>query len=397
MSQATEPAFPELEHEAKTDFSFFKKSFLIEDCLTPYSSPTPPTPTSNITPMPSIDLGIIELTYDVNFPTIDFGLELKVPSHIPEYGGKTYNIQSFSLSLDDPSTTISIDVVVFSGSVTVGLNFPRCEIQVSGEVSLDLIVKHYHWKVGPANISYMTPLVFAEPSWSVNPEILDPAALQAAVNSAPPPGSSSGPPMANDAATKAKIVALLTFGGAAGLITDLIAGAVKLSGDLQRDLASQPEHPLAKLMAGSSGGVVIAFGTGASIGVGIAGSAAYGFYVTTDGDFGYYGSVALGLGLVVELSATALSAIVYWPDAGQTALDCFEGKNFFISADAGDFVCGSVTVSWPESSDDTTLSNVPCGVAVGVGVGGGIPLNFFFGNSQTWINLKPPPSLPPGH
>jgi hypothetical protein len=347
--------------------------------------------------MPTIDLGIIDVTFNINYPTIDFGLELKIPHHIPKYGGKTYRLDSFSLSLTQPTITIGIDPFhAVGGSVTVELNFPRCEVQVSGEVTLDLKIKHHHWKVGPVNIPYMNPLSFAEPSWSVNPITPDLATLQSLVNSAPAPESAGGPSLKNDAATQAEILALLIFSGAATLIDDLISAAVRLSANLQRDLASRPDHPLAKRLAANTGGWVIAFGNAASLGALIGGSVAQGFYVTTDGDFGTFGSVGGGVGVIAELSEGAC-AIVYWPDAGQTALDSFQGNNYFVAVDAGEILSVGYTISWPASAKDVPLSVTPCGVSVFVGIGGGLPFNFFVGNSHTWLNLQPPPSMPPIH
>lgn len=337
-----------------------------------------------------INLGIAAVSYEVNYPNIDCEIDLEIPHGIPKVGGKKFELEKFSLSLQDPTITIPVDLLdLLKGSITVGLDFTRCEIQVSGEVKLDVIVKTFHWKIGPANIPYMNPLSLTEPSWSVNPLLLDASKLQAAINSAPPQLNQSGPPVQNDSATQAALKALLTFAGAGNLIDNLTTGVNNYTVNLQQALASRPDHPIARALAASAGGALFAFGISGTGGVGLGGSGACGIFMMTGGDCGYYGSTALDLGFIGELSLGGC-CIVYWPDAGQNALQCFKGNNAFVAIDGGELVCGSLTFSWPESSDKTILSKAPCGVAVGVGAGLGFPVNFFYGNSHTWLDLNPP-------
>lgn len=337
--------------------------------------------------MPSTDLGIAKVSFEVNYPTIDCEVDLEIPHHIPKVGGKKFKLDSFSLSVQNPSITIPVNLELFGGSITVGLNFSTCQVQVSGEVKLD-VIKKYHWKIGPANIPYMSPLTLAEPSWSVNPAILDPSNLQSLINNGKK-NQNPGPPVRNDDATKDELKALLLFSGAGSLLNDLVTAANDFNSNLQEDLKSRPGHPLAQSLKASSGGVVLAFGLSGTGGAGIGGTGACGIFATTGGDFGYYGSTALDLGFIIELSGGACG-IVYWPDADQSALDCFKGNNAFVAIDGGELVCGSLTFSWPEDGKLTILSKAPCGVAVGLGFGVGLPVNFFYGNSHTWIDLDPP-------
>jgi hypothetical protein len=339
--------------------------------------------------MPSINLGIATVSFEVNYPTIDGEVDLEIPHGIPKVGGKKFKLDKFSLSLQDPTITIPLNLEFFGGSVTIGLDFSSCEVQVSGKIKLDVIVKKYHWEIGPASIPYMNPLTLAEPSWSVNPVSLDASTLQSLINSAPPQINKSGPPVRNDSATQAELSALLTFAGAGNLIENLTTAANTFTANLQQDMATRPDHPLARALSASAGGALLAFGVSGTGGVGIGGAGACGIFVTTGGDCGYYGSAALDLGFILELSGGAC-AVVYWPDASENALQCFEGNNAFVSIDGGELVCGSLTFSWPENSDLTILSDAPCGVAVGLGFGVGFPVNFFYGNSHTWVDLNPP-------
>ncbi len=348
--------------------------------------------------MPTLDLGIASLSFDVNYPNIDMQIDLVIPHDIPEVGGKQYTLKQFSLSILDPTITIGVDLHLFGGSITVGLDFTTCEVQVSGKVELD-VVKKFRWNVGPASIQYMTPLLLLEPSWSVNPVTVDQATLEAAVKAAPQSSTASkaGPSVASDSATQELLKAIFYFAGAGTFIDDMLDALTVANTNLQRDASADPNHPANQSSGPKSGGVLFAFGftgTGGGLG-GLSGGC--GIYFTTDaltgdGYCGYFGTAALVFGFISELSLGGC-AMMYWPDAGQSSVACFDGYNLFASVDAGEIACGAITLSWPEKSDKggvKVTSNAPCGVGVALGAGAGFPVNFFAGNSKTWIDVNPP-------
>ena len=347
--------------------------------------------------MTTVNLEVVEFKFDVNFPTIDCEVELEIPKAIPKEGGKKFKLKKFSLSLDNPKVTIPIDVELFGGSLTVELNTSRCEIDVSGEVMLDVIVKKYHWKIGPAHISYMTPLRLVEPIWSSNPVIYDPATLQAKLSAASSKnsGTNSGTSVHNDSATQTLLKTLFTFCGAGTLIDDMIGSAGRLANAAPSAAlnAETPRTAQASSSGTQHGNWVVGFGVGGTGGAAIGGTAGSGFFFTSDGDYGYYGTAGAGLGVIEELGVSA-TCFVYWPDAGQSGADCFKGFNWFITFDGGEGVSGSLTISWPCTSHDLIMTSRACGIGVGVGLGGGLPMNFLVGNSDTWVAMNPPPFAP---
>jgi hypothetical protein len=359
-----------------------------------------PTPRNASTPnlhpllMPNIDLDVVKLSYDVKFPTIDFDVDIDVPKEVPEVGGKSWRLKSFSLNVADPKITIPVDAKFFDGSVSVELNFERCEINISGEVSLDVGVKKFRWHIGPEHCEYVKPLSLKEPSWSVHPQVLDSAKVQTQVNNALPRTKPAPPSIRKDLEAKAKLVELLIFHGAVHLIEILTKAAADFAKDMMRNAEGEVEGK----PSDSPGTILLAVGGSASIGFGAGAAGARGFYVTSGADFGVFGTTGFDVGFIAELSA-GLCFLVYWSDEHQTAEDCFRGNNLFVTVDCGEGVSVSVTLSWPEPADaesivpeNPTTAN-PCGVAFSLGPGVGSPLNFAIGNSRTWADLTLPPGV----
>ena len=341
--------------------------------------------------MPTASIGIATVSFDIDYPNISGEIELDIPGKIPKVGGKKIKLDSFSISLQNPSVTLSIPAEFFDGSITVALDTTHCEVQVSGKVKLDVIVHKFHWRIGPASIPYMTPFSLPEPSWSVNPTLLDKTALQSSINNASQSQKTQGqgPSPQNDDAIKAELTALFAFCGAASFIDDLIDAAKTL--DQTFSLATQARTANSRSMAAdaSSSGVVIGFGFGTGDGVIVGGSGSAGLFFTASGDYGCYGSAGVGIGVIYELSGGA-TAFLYWADGGQSALECFEGANFFISLDGGEVVGGGGTLSWPMNSfGGKVIANNPCGIAIVLGLAVGFPINFMSGNSQTWVDVDP--------
>lgn len=344
--------------------------------------------------MPSQNLGIAVISFDVNYPNITGEIDLEIPHKIPKIGGKTFKLDSFSLSLSNPQVTISIPIEFFKGSITVELDTTNCTVQVSGEVEIDVFHYKDKWPVGPISIPYMIPLSLPEPSWSVNPTILNATTLQSSINSAPPSqtASATGPTLQNDDATKAELAAIFLFHGAETFIADLIAIAVKLVGNYSPALAAKAGKTREAALDASSSGVLIGFGFGATGGLMVGGAGGTGLFFTPSGDYGYYGSAALGSGVIGELSGGCV-AFLYWGDAGKSALENFSGANFFLSLDAGEGLAGGGTLSWPmDEVGGKVIGNDPCAIGMTVGIGVGFPVNFFMGNSNTWAKLDPPKS-----
>lgn len=340
--------------------------------------------------MPTLNAGIVTISFELNYPNVEGEIDLVIPDHIPKYGGKTITLDQFSLTLQSPQITIPLNLEFFEGSVTIELDMTNCQVLISGGVEIHF-GHRWRWTVGPASISYMNPLSFTEPSWSQNPVTLDATTLQTAINSAPAQntGTASGPPSVhNDEITQAALRGLLTFCGASNLIADMQAMAKTLNtnyAEALQDNAGTPRAPEA-----DTSGVVLGFGfsgTGAALGGPTGGG---GIYFTESGDFGIYGTVGVDAGLILELSA-GFTGFIYWPDGGQSAMDCFQGLNFFVGIDGGEEISASITVSWPENRILHTTATAPCGAAVSLGVGFGAPVNFFAGNSDTWGTLIPPP------
>jgi len=77
--------------------------------------------------MPSLNVGVAALSFEVNYPNVDGQIEITVPSNVPQLGGKVYTLPSFSLSVKSPSTQIPVNMPQFSGQISVSLDFTNCE------------------------------------------------------------------------------------------------------------------------------------------------------------------------------------------------------------------------------------------------------------------------------
>jgi hypothetical protein len=119
-------------------------------------------------------------------------------------------------------------------------------------------------------------------------------------------------------------------------------------------------------------------------------------YFTSGGDYGAYGGYAVEWGIIGELSG-GLTFHVYWPDSGKSAKENFGGFNGFVAADVGiESLSGGLALYWPKNDFfSPTPSPAPCGVGVVAGYGVGLPINFYVGNSRTFLGVQPPPKLRP--
>jgi hypothetical protein len=353
--------------------------------------------------MPSVVVGVLEIDYSVAYPAVSFDLSIVVPDQVPVVGGKRYGLGGTSISLENPSVRIPISEGPLSGFIDFTLNTSRAEFSVGGEVDLDVTVYSHSWPIGPKRVRYMNRLVLVEPPWSVNPIKIPGEALQAAVNSAPdnqiiPDSGASN--LRNDSATQAMIRGLLTFAGAGHLVDNMIAAAQKIgaaiaSQTVQRAAVGAAAGGTGQTSAATSD-VLIAFGMGIAGGAVVGASASRGVYFTSGGDYGAYGSYSIDIGMIAELSA-GNTLHVYWPDAGKSAKDNFNGCNVLVAVDVGiEVFSGGVAVYWPTNADSLTVtSNVPCGVGLNLGLGVGLPVNFYIGNSQTFLGIVPAPKLRP--
>ena len=361
--------------------------------------------------MPSINIGIVELDYSINYPSVSFEVSIVIPDNIPVVGDKRYDLGGTSISLQNPSATFPISLGPLSGQITFALDTTHTDFSVSGGIDLDVTaysvtVYSHHWDIGPASFQYMKPFILTEPYWSVNPEKIDPGALQAAINGAPDSkvhSAGGATALRNDPATQELIRGLLLFAGAEGFVDQMTSYAQRISDSRSRMLtraagAGSGSAVTPQSAQTTSGDALIAFALGISAGAVAGLTGAYGLYFTTSGsDFGTFGSLGLDIGLLGEISVGP-TALIYWPDAGLSAKECFGGNNGFVGFDAGELFTGSLTIYWPEDTLTQVTSFVPSGVGIGVGAGGGLPFNFFVGNSDTLLMQTPPPQLHPhGH
>jgi hypothetical protein len=345
--------------------------------------------------MSSVDLGLIKIDYSLNFPSISFDVLLVVPHKIPVEGGKKFHLGGGSISLEKPSLDLPFSEGPVSGDIRFTLDTSRCEFTVSGSVKLKIPLVHtWRWHIGPESIRYMTPFALTEPPWSVNPEKLVLGDLQSAVSSAPDSNVKSdkgaGLHMRNDAVTQGLIRGFLTFAGAEGFIDQTIKSA--------QWIAEEHSAQMSKVVSGGSasgadhpgfGDVLIGLAVGATGGVVLGASGAYGFYFTSEGDYGFFGTVAVDFGILAELSA-GLVTLFYWPDAGQTAKQNFSGWNGVVAIEGGEGVSLGLGIYWPEDAPMDSISGTPCGIGISISAGFGIPVNFYIGNSDTFLNVNPP-------
>src|SRR5688572_7494602 len=192
--------------------------------------------------MPQITIAVIEIDYNVSFPTISFDVELVVPDNIPVVGGKTYELGSGSISLLNPSLDFPISVGPVSGNLNFSLDTAHCEFCVGGSISLDVLVHTFHWNIGPECVQYMTPFSLPEPSWSVNPVILDSATVQAAIDATPVgqfTNDNGVSTLRNDSVTQGLIQGFFVFSGAGAFVEQMLACAEKLEQNYSAQLAAR--------------------------------------------------------------------------------------------------------------------------------------------------------------
>ncbi len=341
--------------------------------------------------MVSIIVDVIQIDYTLNYPFISLDVKFVVPDQIPFYGGKSYYIGGGTLSLDSIQVDIPIDLGVVSGDLTFSLDPSRCTFSVGGYVKLAGI---WTWQIG-SDIPYMTPFHLTEPSWSSNPVKLDPGKFQAKIDAVPNDhtGLSAGArSLRNDAETQRQIRSLFEFCGAGAVLDQMIAAPnhLKAARIEQRD---QFRDTKSGRPAEFDSNMLVAFGANLQGGVlgGLTG--AWGLYFTTkDGDWGTFGSVAIDVGLIVELSG-GLAGFCYCAEDGKTAEENFSGFNAFAAIDGGEIVSVGVTLYWPEDNKANPVYPSPCGIGFALGLGMGFPLNFFIGNSYTILSAEPPPQM----
>lgn len=328
--------------------------------------------------MPTVNISLLEVTFDMNYPNVHISVDLKEP-----ITGKRLHIESFDLSLNYSQVSIPIDEAPFHGVIDFGLNPASCEIVIGGEIEFKLGLIHKKWTVGPAHIPYATPVAFPKPDWTLTVPTASSEKMQAEINAAGPERKKkvSGPAVDNSPATKIALQSLLSFFGAGGFIADLQAIAKHVSAHRTVGrLAANPE-----LEAGDDE-VIMAFGVTTTGGIVVGGGLAFGIYVTTSGDCGLFGTVQLDFGFIAELSAGGMFA-EYWPADGQSAMDNFKGSNALIAIDGGEGVSVGLTIAWPANGND--IKPTPCGFALNLGVGGGLPVNLVTAYSYTTTDLHP--------
>ena len=352
--------------------------------------------------MTLIRLDLVEIDYNVAYPEVDFSVAFIAPNNIPFIGGKRYDLGSTSLSLENTATAIPFSSGPLSVRITLTLDVNRCEVTVGGNADFDVLVHTYHWDIGPTSFEYLGPFILPEPPWSVNPVKVDPAALQAAINSAPDDRVKSGggaTSLRGDPATEAEVRCLLQFTGAGHFADQMIRSAQSIKETRLRVLGSGAVESVAaaRALGGADTEVIVGLAIGLTGGVVLGLGGAYGLYFTSGGEIGTFGTFALDAGVMATLSLSA-SFLIYWPDEGLSAMDCFTGNNGFVAIDLDVGVSLGVSLSWPEDSMNTLESSVPCGIALSAGGGVGLPLNFYIGNSVTFLSAAPPPQLAPhGH
>jgi hypothetical protein len=344
--------------------------------------------------MPSLTLGIATVTFEDHYPTIDGEVAFTVPADVPDAGGKTYTLPAFSLSAQNPSTSIAVNVPQFGGSITVSLDIPHTSVAVQGSINMTT-PNPATWPVGPGSAPYFTPP--PPRRWTTEASIpaITQTMLQDALNSSPAGNRFQAPTFHVDTskATKLALDALLVFYGMYWLKKlmkeNLDACAASLTQSLRR---AKPSGAAATAGPADSraGGVVLALGPLDTVGVVVGGSAGYGMLITTDGDFGVYGTVAINSGELAAIS-TVLAFSVYWGIGGASGLQCFKGRNTVVCADVDVGASVGIAVAWPYPANMQDQN--PCGVTLSAGIGLGAPFDLFISNSDTWSTAQVPPPI----
>lgn len=331
----------------------------------------------------------LTVEYTASYPYVTLSVSFRVPDSVPFIGGKSYSLGRVSLALHQTEIELPIHEGPLSGNLVFTLNPAQCSFAIRGVVTLGPL----RWVIGPTFAVYMTPFRLKEPSWSANPVILDPAIVQAKVNSATAAnaGSRTGAPLLrNDAATQQELRSLFAFCGAGDFVDQMTATARHL-GEVVRAKKLESKTGTADAADTFDPNMLVAFAINLEAGAGFGLSGAYGVYFTTqDGDFGCFGSYSIDAGLIASLAA-GLVGFCYWSEGGNDAKGNFGGLNLFATIEGGEGLTVGFTVYWPEDSPLHVTDWQPCGVGFSVGAGLGFPVNFFVGNSNTIINIKPPP------
>lgn len=328
-----------------------------------------------------------EVDYDVSFPNISIEVYFVAPKLL---GGKRYDLGGGSLSVQNPSFTIPVSLGPLSGSITLSLKPPQ--MCIGGSISFDALVHTYHFPIGTVCFNYTSPVVLAEPPWSVHPAIIDQASLQKRINNSHRKSGSGATHITNDPTTQAIMRGLFEFVGLGDFVGKMIAQAQNLVGyQKMARLASEGAKLDAATPASDreGGELLIAFAAGPELGALVGLSGLFGLYFTSNSDYGMFGSMAAEVGLVYEISLNVVW-IFFWADAGQSPKQNFAGNNGVIGINAGELMTGSLAVCWPEDEAQNLLSATPCGFAAGAGIGGGLPVNFYVANSTTWTKVTAP-------
>jgi hypothetical protein len=119
--------------------------------------------------------------------------------------------------------------------------------------------------------------------------------------------------------------------------------------------------------------------TGTTIGIGIAGGGALGagggigagIYFDPSGNIGFYGSGSLRNGFLAGASATYQLTIV------RGGIDVFGGTCYAIGGGGGELLVGGMSVLF-----NTDLDFI--GVSGSIGIGAGIPFEFYVEAQHTW-------------
>lgn len=346
--------------------------------------------------MPNLVLGIATVTFKDNYPTIDGDIEFTVPADVPDVGGKSYSLPGFSLSAKTPSMNIAVDIPQFSGSIAVSLDFAHASLDVQGSIQLTTPTP-YNWPVGPGSAAYAVIPARRQPSTTATMPAFTLSELQDALNSAPAGNRLTPNPPHVDVSevTKLALEAMLFFYGMEWIKEVMQANlnaCVQSLNQSQQALAAKggPADII------SANGVVFAVGTLVDLGVAVGVSAGVGFLMTSDGDFGLYGSFSLGLGVICEI-AVSVTGSVYWGAKGQSGLQAFSGKNFVVSGGFTEFLSFGFAIAWAVNEQFAPISDEPVGITISVGVGLSLePAQVFISGSDTFLYTVLPPALPPG-
>ena len=188
--------------------------------------------------------------------------------------------------------------------------------------------------------------------------------------------------------TKYAVEMLFELGGMGWMLQAMKDAAAEFEKSLNQAVGVRDASRGVDASSSKYGGVIIGFGMARTGGLLIGATGAAGFFVTTDGDIGVYGSVSIEGGLP-EISQGPVFS-VFWGSGGASGLQCFAGNNYFISVDLGEVLAVGVTVAWPLNSEYGGISNTPCGIAIAPGVAYGVPFDLFNGDSKTWLTGAPP-------